>query len=566
MLQVSNVSKSFGDNLLFERVSFTVNRGERGGLVGPNGCGKTTLLKIILGEIPPDTGSAWLSPGDARIGYLAQALLYSPGQTADQVITAALDGLHAAEKRLEQLSAQMASAQGADLQKLMAEYDLALESFERLDGYSITSRVDAILDGLDLADVDRHLPVERLSGGQKTRLGLARLLISNPDLLLLDEPTNHLDMEALEWLEEFLQAFTGAIVVVSHDRTFLDRTVGSILDMDPLTRSVTEYPGNYSDYLEAKGREREKQWAAYKDQQEYIARLQSNLTDKKNYARSIELGTIDFAPRKIAKGIARKAVVQQRRIQRLLDSEERIDRPGRMWQMKLDFVNTPASGQDVLRLEGLTMGFDQRVLFRDVNLTLRAGERIALVGPNGSGKTTLARLIEGELEPLGGRVRLGTGVQLGYFAQEQEDLDPESTPFEALRAVAPLSQTQARSFLHYFLFSGEEVFLPIGSLSFGERARLSLARLVGQGCNLLLLDEPINHLDIPSRSRFEQAMAAYEGTVLAIVHDRYFIERFATGLWHLTGGTIRRFVDLEDMRRARWQAPKHRQGGELQSG
>ena len=555
MLQVSNVSKSFGDNLIFERVSFTVNRGERVGLVGPNGCGKTTLLKIILDEIQPDSGSARLSPADTRVGYLAQALEYEPGQTAGQVMKAAIAGLSEAERHLEGLSSRMATAEGKELKRLMAEYDQALEAFERLGGYRIESRTDAVLDGLDLRTLDQETPVDILSGGQKTRLGLARLLLSSPDLLLLDEPTNHLDIEALEWLEGFLQEFAGGMLIVSHDRTFLDRTVSAILEMDALTHTVTEYPGTYSDYVDAKEREREKQWAAYKDQQEYIAQLESTLAAKKGYAQSIELGTIDFGPRKIAKGIARKAVVQQRRIQRLLDSEERIDRPGRSWQMKLEFVDTPSSGRDVLHLEGVTMGFGRQALFRDVTLTLRAGERIALVGPNGSGKTTLARLILGELEPLAGRVRLGAGVKVGYYAQEQEELDPDLTAYETVRAVAPMNETEARSFLHYFLFSGDEVFLPVGSLSFGERARLALACLVAQGCNFLVLDEPINHLDLPSRSQFEQAMTAFQGTVLAIVHDRYFIEQFATGLWAIEEEGVRTYVDLEDMRRGQWVGP-----------
>jgi ATP-binding cassette subfamily F protein 3 len=550
MLQVSDVSKAFGDNLIFERVSFVVDATECVGLVGPNGCGKTTLLKIILGEIQPDTGTAWLSPASVQVGYLAQALEYEPGETVGEVVKAAVAGLGEAQRRLETLSVQMATARGEKLKRLLREYEAALDTIERSGGYRFQSRAAAVLDGLNLHDVPSGTPVEDLSGGEKTRVGLARLLLSNPDLLLLDEPTNHLDIDALEWLEGFLQGFEGAVILVSHDRTFLDRTVSGILELDPSTRSVSSYPGNYTCYLEAKERERKKHWAAYKEQQEYIARLEGTLAAKKGYARSIEQGTIDYAPRKIAKGIARRAVVQQRRLQRLLDSEERIDRPQRTWQMKLEFVDTPPSGRDVLHLEDVAMGFDDHVLLQDVNLTLRAGERIALVGPNGAGKTTLARLILGELPQWSGRVGLGSGVKVGYYAQEQEDLDPASTPYQLIRAVAPLSQTEARSFLHYFLFSRDEVFVPVGSLSFGERARLALACLVAQGCNFLLLDEPINHLDIPSRSRFEQAMVEFEGTVLAIVHDRYFIDRFATGLWAVQEGTVRTYVDLEDMRRA----------------
>jgi ATP-binding cassette subfamily F protein 3 len=551
VLQVSDVSKSFGDKLVFEKVSFTLNPGERVGLIGPNGCGKTTLLKIILGEVQPDTGSARLSPASVKMGYLAQALDYERDDTMGQVMKKAMGGLIEAEQRLETLSARMAMARGDSLKWLLREYDEALNAFERLGGYGIEARAATVLAGLDLHRLDSETPVEILSGGEKTRLGLARLLLTSPGLLLLDEPTNHLDVGALEWLEDYLQRYEGALLIVCHDRAFLDATVGAILELDPLTHIVTEYAGTYSDYIENKQQAVEKQWAAYKDQQTYITHLEGTIATKKGYARSIERGTIDFAPRKIAKGIARGAVVQQRRIQRLLDSEERIDKPERTWQMKLEFENIPASGRDVLYLEGVGMGFGERELFRDVDLTLRFGERIALVGPNGSGKTTLARLILGELEPREGQVRLGSGVKLGYYAQEQENLDTDATPYEAIRAVAPMGQTETRSFLHYFLFSGDEVFVPIGSLSLGERARLTLARLVARECNFLLLDEPVNHLDIPSRSRFEQAMVAFQGTVLAIIHDRYFIKQFATGLWAIEGNRIRRYVDLEDMRRAR---------------
>jgi ATP-binding cassette subfamily F protein 3 len=551
MLQVRDVSKSFGDKLIFEKVSFALSSGERVGLIGPNGCGKTTLLKIILGEVEPDTGSARLSPATIQIGYLAQALEHAQDETVGQVMKKAIGGMIEAEQRLDTLSARMATAMGDTLERLLAEYDQVLNTFERLGGYSIEARAATVLAGLDLDGLDVDTPVEILSSGQRTRLGLARLLLASPKLLLLDEPTNHLDLGALEWLEDYLQRYEGALLIVSHDRAFLDATVSAILELDPLTHTVTEYPGTYSDYIEAKQQAEEKQWAAYKDQQAQIARLEGTLAAKKGYAQSIERGTIDFAPRKIAKGIARRAVVQQRRIQRLLDSEERIDKPQRSWQVKLEFENTPASGRDVLHLEGVGMGFGELELFRDVDLTLRLGERIALMGPNGSGKTTLARLILGELEPWTGRVRLGSGVKLGYYAQEQEGMALDTTPYEAIRNVAPMGQTETRSFLHDFLFSGDEVFVPVGSLSLGEWARLSLARLVAQGCNFLLLDEPINHLDIPSRSHFEQAIVTFQGAVLAIVHDRYFVRRFATGLWAIEGNRIRTYVDLEDMQRAR---------------
>ena len=325
-----------------------------------------------------------------------------------------------------------------------------------------------------------------------------------------------------------------------------------MLALDPLTHAVTRYEGGYSAYAQSVEREREKQLAAYQDQQEFIARLEGTLAEKKTYARSIEQGTIDFVRRKIAKGIARRAVVQQRRIQRLLDSEERLEKPARSWEMKLEFAGTPPSGRDVLVLEDLSMGFDGCPLFRDANLTLRHGARAALVGANGSGKTTLARLISGELQPTAGRVRLGAGVRLGYYAQEQDGLlaGAAATPYDLIREAAPLDPTAARGFLHYFLFSGDEVFTPIGDLSFGERARLALARLVAQGCNFLVLDEPINHLDIPSRARFEQALRGFTGTLLVVTHDRYFIDRFASELWGIRDGTLRSYPD-----RAAFAAP-----------
>jgi len=315
------------------------------------------------------------------------------------------------------------------------------------------------------------------------------------------------------------------------------------------------WPGNYSEYLRAKEVEEGKYRRAYQEQQERIAKLQAAADALRNRARRVEQETIHYHYRKIAKKVAREGVVRAKRIERLLESEDYLEKPRLQYKMKLEFLQTPPSGQDVIVLEGVAKRFGDRELFRDVNLILGRGERIALLGPNGCGKTTLLRMIVGEEDASAGTVRLGANVRLGYLSQEQELLDAEQTPLEFIRQVAPLSETQARTFLHYYLFGGDDVFVPIGSLSPGERSRLALGGLVLGGCNLLLLDEPINHLDLPSRERFERALATYEGTVLAVVHDRYFVGRFASAIWCFRHGTIRRHVDLDDMRRGEWGTP-----------
>ena len=546
MLQVSDVHKAYGDDIVLERINCIVNHGDRVGLVGPNGCGKTTLLRIIVGEEHPDQGSVSWQPPDLRIGYLEQALTYPAGATIETVMSGDLGAI---EREIESLSDQMGQATGKELDRLMAAYDRALTRYESVSVHRPGAEVDEVLAGLGLDVLAPEAPVEILSGGQKTRLGLARLLVSHPQLLLLDEPTNHLDIEALEWLEDFLSVYDGAALVVSHDRTFLDRTVNTVFELDPLSHSLTPYTGNYTAYVEAKAQEYEKQLASYKDQQDRIAQYQRAIGGLETYARGIEHGTIDFAPRKIAKGIARKATVQKRRLERLIESEDYVEKPKQTWQMKLDFVNVPPGSQDALVLEDLSMGFDELTLFEDVNLTLRAGERVVLIGPNGSGKTTLLRIVMGEMSPLSGSARLGPSIKVGYYSQEQEDLDWDVDPYSEIRDVAQMSDTEVRNFLHYFMFSGDDVFVPIRALSYGERARLSLAKLVARGCNLLVLDEPINHLDIPSREQFEQGLHRFEGTILAVVHDRYFVERFATRLWAIYDQSIRSYVDLADVRR-----------------
>ncbi len=551
MLQVSNISKHYGDLQVLNQISFVVNPGDRVGLIGPNGCGKTTLLRILSGHERPDHGSVNIDPPAAVIGYLEQGLTYGDDDTLDTVLRAEHRRIEALDAELIYLGEALAAATGAELARLMDAYGEAVAQLEHLSRTLPTEHETArVLAGLGLTSLPLSMPVAHLSGGQKTRLGLARLLLQQPEILLLDEPTNHLDIEALEWLEEWLSSYRGAVLIVSHDRTFLDRTVNWIFELNELTHGCAAYPGNYSDYLEAKQREIERQWEAYSAQQERIAQLSGEARRLSGYAGSIEAGTIDFSIRKIAKGIARRAVVQRRRIERELE-QERVERPRLTWQMKLEFVETPASGQDVVTLSHVAVGYDQVVLVDDVTDILRQGERVALIGPNGAGKTTLLRVIGGQLLPLSGTVRLGANVRLGYYAQEQENLDPTSTPFATVRQVASMSDTDVRSFLHHFLFTGDEVFTPVQSLSYGERARLVLARLVAEGCNLLLLDEPINHLDIPSRASFEQAIVNFEGTVLAVVHDRYFIRQFATRVWAIHGETLYSYVDLEDYQRIR---------------
>jgi ATP-binding cassette subfamily F protein 3 len=536
---------------VLRHVSFVVNAGDRLGLMGPNGCGKTTLLRIIAGRESADEGSVQATTSNLQLGYLAQGQVFAEGDTLADFLKVGDAALEDAEQRVAHLAQALGTAEGAEQSHILQAYSEALAELEALaTSQPPEHEAQAVLSGLALADVPLDTPVAILSGGQKTRLGLARVLLSQPNLLLLDEPTNHLDIEALEWLEIWLQSYQGAVLLVTHDRMFLERTVNTILELDPQTHAVTAYPGTFDDYLDAKAREREKQWTAYREQQARFARLAEGVRRLSNYAGSIERGTIDFSVRKIAKGIARRATVQKRRLEREME-EEQLEKPGLTWQMKLEFVNTPESGQDVLILKDIAAGYDGVPLLRDVNAILRAGERVAMVGPNGAGKTTLLRVIMGELAPLAGTVRLGTNVQVGYYAQEQETLDPESTPLETLRREAPLSETEIRSFLHYFLFAGDDVFVPIKALSYGERARLVLARLVAQGCNFLILDEPINHLDIPSRAQFEQAMQAFEGTVLAVVHDRYFIREFATEIWGVYDGTLNHYVDLEALQRRR---------------
>jgi len=545
MLTISNLTKTFpgADEPIFSGVSFTVNAGERVGLIGPNGAGKTTLLRCILGETVPDTGSVQLNPPTLRVGYLPQGLNVPDDRLVRDVLSPGAADLRAAEAELERLAVALSSAEGEALDRLSEEYTAALERVETLSAQADSTNAERILAGLGLADVPLDWPASALSGGQKTRLGLAALLVQDPQLLILDEPTNHLDVTALEWLEDWLTGFPGGALIVSHDRTFLDETVNRIVALDEHTHTARVFEGTYSDYAAAVRSELDRQWAQWRDQQVEIARLQADARQTMARAVRKENATRDSTQRRYARKVAQRAKAKETRLRRYLESDERVEKPRQTWSLKLDFGDLPPTGQDVVFLGDLAIGYDPAApLLHDLNLTLRAGERVAVLGPNGHGKSTLLKTIVGELPPLAGRVRVGASIRIGYLAQEQEILDPSSNALTIIQAEAPLNHTDARSFLHYFLFTGDDVFTPVRDLSYGERARLMLAVLVARGANLLVLDEPINHLDVPSREQFEQALAAFQGSVLAVVHDRYFVDKFATTVWHIEDGALTEHV------------------------
>jgi ATP-binding cassette, subfamily F, member 3 len=530
MLTVHHLSKRYGIHAVLKNITFSINAGERVGLIGPNGSGKSTLLRILAAHELPDSGHVTWSPPDLRRAYLAQGFEPDPQLTVGEILAQATADAATLEAEVARLATELAAR--PDDATLQNAYDTTLQRLEQLD----SGRVATMLAGLGMENIPPALPAGFLSGGQKTRLALALLLLEEPQLLLLDEPTNHLDIIMLEWLEDWLAGYKGAALIVSHDRTFLDRTVKRILDLDPAKQTIREYSGNYTAYLEQFLHEREKQWSAYRDQEAEIRRLRQDIARTREQALSVERSTTPRQPnvRRYAKKVAKKARSREKKLERFVTAADRVEKPGQGWQIKLDVTELPHLGRDVLTLEELAVGYPGfPPLLENFNQQVQAGERIVLTGANGAGKTTLLRTIAGEVAPLRGNVRLGASVRLGYMIQEQELLDPGRSALEMIQQVAPLNETEARSFLHFFLFSGDDPLRPSAALSFGERARLALATLVAQGCNLLLMDEPINHLDIPSRSRFEEALSHFEGTIIAVVHDRAFIERFATEIWRV---------------------------------
>jgi len=551
MLTAHRLNKSFELQILFENASFNLNPGERTGLVGPNGCGKTTLMRILAGLELPSSGHVSRDP-HLRIGYLPQGFEPDPKLTLEEIISQHTGNITALEDELSKVAEALAHAPSN--QSLQAHYDDLLRRIQLCD----TRQTKRILSGLGLVDIDPQLPVGRLSGGQQTRLSLALVLLDNPQLLLLDEPTNHLDISMLKWLEVWLISSPCAAMIISHDRVFLDHTVTHILEMDPLEHRVREYGGNFSDYVSQRQAEIEQQWSTYHDQQAEIQRMRQDIIRTREQAAhtereasSIRIGGEEYKQKgfkayqqSIAKKVAKKAKSRQKKLKRYLDSEERVEKPRESRPIKLEFETSYHLSHSVLWLEDLSIGYHHSYpLLSDLNLDLRAGQRIVLTGPNGCGKTTLMRTIAGEIQPLAGTIHLSSTVKMGYLTQDQVGLDYDLTAVETIQGHFS-NETEARSFLAYFLFMGDEPTKLVSLLSYGQRTRLLLARLVAVGCNCLLLDEPINHLDIPSRTQFEQALSRFEGAVLAVVHDRYFIQLIADEIWWVEDGGIERRWEL----------------------
>jgi ATP-binding cassette subfamily F protein 3 len=560
MLTIHHLIKRYGDDLVLDRVGFTINAGERVGLVGANGCGKSTLLRIIAGAEHADGGSITRVPADLAWGYLPQGWDGPPGATvADALDDQAGAALRARMAELERRLAAPGLA-GEALQALLNEYGAAQQQFEALGGYERAHHAAAVLAGLGLVELPQDMPVAQLSGGQKTRLGLARLLLSKPRLLLIDEPTNHLDADAVSWLETFLAGYDGAALIVSHDRAFLDRVTTRILELRRPEAAgaqpqLASYSGTYRDYADALAAERARQQARWQDQQEYLADVTEDIQRLKRHAQ-----VNPHSPG--AKKMGRSAKARERKLERYERAGERVERPRQSWGVGLDFGAAADGARAVLGVENVSFSYaqtenDERRMTNDesavlsslvlrrssalldnISFDLAYGERVALIGPNGAGKTTLLRLIAGELRPQAGRTLLGAGVQVGYLGQEQESLDRRSSALDALRAAVPWGATECRNFLHRYLFAGDDVHRPAQACSYGERARLALALLVARGCSFLVLDEPLNHLDIPARERFEQALESFDGTILAVAHDRYFLARFAERVLELRDGRL----------------------------
>jgi ATP-binding cassette, subfamily F, member 3 len=546
MLRLQHVSYALPDRQLLDDVSFEVVPGERVGLIGRNGEGKTTLLRIINGELRPNAGTVELSPPDRRLGYLQQGFLERPDAVVSDVLGP--PGLAwSALRSLETLGEVMA-VPDADLPRLLANYSAAQERLDQAGGVSQANLVHTALTGLDLADVRPTTSVRQLSGGQRTRLELARLLLDQPDLLILDEPTNHLDVNGVLWLEAYLQRYRGAVLLVSHDRVFLDRVVTRTLALDG--GKVASSAGGYSAYQAGLARRELVARQTYQRQQRERERIEEQLRKEQARAQHTELTTVDFSLRAKAKKGARQVKVRERRLERAVQSTDWVEKPKPVWEVRLDFGHVPPGSRQALRAEGLGLSYGGQTVLAGIDLLVQAGDRIVLTGPNGGGKSSLLRLLAGEVQPDAGTIRVGESTRRGYLEQEQLALPAAATPLRLVRSTAALDDTAARSYLHFFLFAGEQVFTPVERLSYGERSRLSLALILLGGANLLLLDEPLNHLDIQARERLEQALLEFPGASITVAHDRAFMRNAATRILELRDGVLREYPDADRFEQA----------------
>ncbi|MCR4404771.1 MAG: ATP-binding cassette domain-containing protein [Candidatus Acetothermia bacterium] len=524
LIRAEDLGKRYGAQTILAEIDLQIARGERIALIGDNGSGKSTLLKLIAGLEEPSSGRI-VRAREVRIGYLPQEPLLDSARPLFAEMLEVFAPLQEQEAELRRLEEALACA--PDSSELLLRYDSLREGFERAGGYRYESEIRQVLAGLELAPAHWERPLAQLSGGERARAALAKLILERPDLLLLDEPSNHLDFAAVEWLEEYLSKWEGSYLLVSHDRLLLDRLAEKTWEL--AGGKLYKYRGNYSKYLELRRAQEEQQLELHERQQAQVAKMEE-------FIRRVHAGQKH-----------RQAKDRERKLARL----EPVELPPRRRKLRFSFELGRASGQEVLRFEGLVVGYPGRALFRCPDLVLRRGSRVALIGPNGSGKTTLLRTILGELPPLAGTVELGFGVQPGYFAQVQE-FPAEKTVLEAILDGRSQTVGEARAFLGRFLFSGEEVFKRLDELSGGELSRLALARLAHTRGNLLLLDEPTNHLDISSQEVLQEALEEFEGTVLFVSHDRYLVDRLATQVWEVRAGELRVYEgDYDYYRRKR---------------
>ena len=526
ILSCQNISKAFVENQVLKNVSFHIEDHEKAAIVGINGAGKTTLLRIIVGEMTPDDGQVVLAK-DKTLGYLAQNSTVDTSHTIYEELLSVKADLLRLEEKIRECENNMKHADGDALEDLMKQYTSLTHAFETGGGYLYRSELVGVLKGLGFTEDEFSKPVATLSGGQKTRVALGRLLLQNPDLIILDEPTNHLDMNSIAWLETYLLNYKGAVLIVSHDRYFLDRIAGKVIEIDQ--SKATTFMGNYSDYAVKKEQLRVAAWNAYMNQQRDIKHQEEVIEKLKSFNRE-------------------KSIKRAESREKMLDKIEVIEKPSEVrTDMKLSLTPRILSGNDVLTVEHLSKSFDSHKLFTDVNFEIKRGEHVAIIGDNGSGKTTLLKILNGLVPADQGTFRLGSNVEIGYYDQEHHVLHSEKTLFEEISDDYPyLNNTQIRNVLAAFLFTGEDVFKRISDLSGGERGRVSLAKLVLSNANFLILDEPTNHLDIMSKEILEDALNGYEGTILYVSHDRYFINRTAHRILDLTEGQFVSYVGNYD--------------------